>query len=83
MNRLSGIVAGGLVGILLLSVTGIIVLTGFDKTSPDVLDNLASGALGALAALLARVGSEPQAVEVVNRGPAEAVPVENAGNANP
>lgn len=80
MSRLSTIVAGGLVGILLLTVTGIIVLAGLDKPSPSVLDNLASGALGALAALLARVGTEPQAVQVVNDGPGEAVPVD-AGRA--
>lgn len=74
--KLGTIVAAGLAGVLLLCVVSIAVLAGLDKSSPGVLENLAAGALGALAALLARVGSEVQPVQVVNRGPDEAVPVD-------
>jgi hypothetical protein len=73
--RLSTIVAGCLGGVLVLSVLSIAVLAGLDKATPGVLENLAAGALGALAALLARVGGDTQAVEVVNP-PQRPVPVE-------
>ena len=63
-SRLSTIVAGCLGGVLLLSVLSIAILAGMDKTTPGVLENLAAGALGALAALLARVGGEVQPVTV-------------------
>lgn len=73
-SRLSAIVAGSLAGVLLLCVAAIAVLAGMDKNSPGVLENLAAGALGALAALLARVGGTED-VRVVN-DPHEAVPVD-------
>lgn len=74
--RLSMIVAGGLVLFGLIALAGVIVLPVVGADVPGVLENLASGALGALAALLARVGGdEPQDVRITNR-PAEAVPVE-------
>lgn len=74
-GRLSVLVAGGLVGVLLLSVVSLSVLAGLDKPVPGVLENLAAGALGALAALLARVGGEAERVEVVNTTD-QPVPVE-------
>lgn len=73
--RLSTLVAGGLVGVLVLSVLALSVLAGLDKPVPGVLENLAAGALGALGALLARVGGETERVEVVNTA-ARPVPVE-------
>jgi hypothetical protein len=73
--RLQVLVAGGLVGTLVLSVVSIALLAGLDRTVPGVLENLAAGALGALAALLARVGSDPERVEVVNQ-PHQPVPVD-------
>lgn len=77
--RLSLIVAGGLVLFGLIALAGVIVLPVVGAEVPGVLENLASGALGALAALLARVGGdEPQKVQVTNQ-PHEAVPVEDAG----
>lgn len=76
--RLSLIVAGGLVLFGLIALTGVIVLPAVGVEVPGVLENLASGALGALAALLARVGDDTQDVRVTNRGPAEAVPTEDA-----
>ena len=78
--RLSLIVAGGLVLFGLIALAGVIVLPATGTEVPGVLENLASGALGALAALLARVGGdEPQKVQVTNRGASEAVPTEDAG----
>lgn len=65
-GRLSAIVAGALAAVLLLCVGSIAVLAGLDKAAPSVLENLAAGALGALAALLARVGGDTQDVQVVN-----------------
>ncbi len=80
-GRLSTIVAGSLAGVLILCVTAIAVLAGLEREAPSVLENLAAGALGALAALLARVGSgEPEPVTVVNT-PAQPVPVD--GDASP
>lgn len=73
--RLSTIVAGCLGGVLLLAVVSIAVLAGFERSVPGVLENLAAGALGALAALLARVGGDTQPVEVVNPA-SRPVPVE-------
>lgn len=73
-SRLSAIVAGSLAGVLILCVAAIAVLAGLDKSSPGVLENLAAGALGALAALLARVGGTED-VRVVNAAH-EAVPVD-------
>lgn len=76
--RLSSLVAGGLVGVLLLSVVAIALLAGLELPVPGVLENLAAGSLGALGALLARVGSdEPERVVVTNTA-AEAVPVDAA-----
>lgn len=80
-GKLSAIVAGSLAGVLLLCVAAIAILAGLDKTSPGVLENLAAGALGALAALLARVGGDTQPVEVVNPA-ARPVQVEDAGHAD-
>lgn len=77
-GRLSAIVAGSLAGVLLLCVAAIAVLAGLDTPVPGVLENLAAGALGALAALLARVGGDVQPVEVVNRQD-EPVPTTDAG----
>lgn len=73
-GKLSAIVAGSLAGVLLLCVAAIAVLAGLDKATPGVLENLAAGALGALAALLARVGGDTQSVEVVNSA-SQPVPV--------
>lgn len=72
--RLGAIVAGCLGGVLLLCVVAIAGLAGVDKTVPGILENLASGALGALAALLARVGGADE-VKVVNP-PHQPVPVD-------
>jgi hypothetical protein len=68
-------VAFGLVGTLLLCVIGIVVLAALGITIPDTLTNIAIGALGAVAGLLARTGSDPQPVEVVN----EPVEVDEVG----
>lgn len=73
-GRLGAIVAGCLGGVLILCVAAIAVLAGLDKSAPGVLENLAAGSLGALAALLARVGGADE-VRVVNR-PDQPVPVE-------
>lgn len=73
MNRTGTIVAATLGGVLVIAVISIAVLAGYDKPTPGVLENLASGALGALAALLARVGADD--VRVVNP-PDQPVPVE-------
>lgn len=54
----------GLAGTLILGVVGIIVLAVLERAIPDVLSNLMAGALGALAALLARTGGDE--VRVVN-----------------
>lgn len=75
-SRLSMIVAGGLVLFGLIALGGVILLPATGHEVPGVLENLASGALGALAALLARVGGTED-VRVVNH-PGEAVPVEEA-----
>lgn len=67
-------------GTLLVTVGGIAVLAGLDKSVPGILENVAVGCLTGLAGLLARGPSdEPQEVRVTNRGPAEAVPTEDAG----
>lgn len=82
MNRTGTVVAATLGGVLLLSVVAVAVLAGLDRPVPGIIENLASGALGALAALLARVGTDD--VRVVNSGPGEAVPVieKDAGHAD-
>lgn len=65
--RLSTLVAGGLLLFGLTALVGIIVLPIVGAEVPGVLENLASGALGAFAALLARVGGDVQDVQVVNQ----------------
>lgn len=62
----------GLAAVLLLAVVGIIVLAALEVAVPDVLSNIAVGALTALGAMLARGGAED--VRVVNDD-AEPVPV--------
>jgi len=74
-NRLSTLVAGGLLLFGLVALVGIVVLAALDTPVPGVLENLAAGALGAFSALLARVGGDTQDVQVVN-SPARPVPVE-------
>lgn len=64
--RLQVLVAGGLVLFGLLALAGVIALSATGNDVPGVLENLASGALGALAALLARVGITTDDVRVVN-----------------
>lgn len=81
-GRLSAIVAGSLAGVLLLCVLAIAVLAGLDKSAPSVLENLAAGALGALAALLARVGGDTQDVNVVNRADSPVPVVDDGGHAD-
>lgn len=73
-SRLSVLVAGGLLLFGLVALIGIIILPILGAEVPGVLENLASGALGAFAALLARVGGA-DAVRVVNTS-AEPVPVD-------
>lgn len=75
--KLSTLVAGGLLLFGLVALVGIIALAALGQQVPGVLENLASGALGAFAALLARVGGDVQSVEVVNRRE-DAVPVDPA-----
>lgn len=65
----------GLAGVLILGVLGIIVLAALEVAVPDVLSNIAVGALTALGAMLAR-GSETEDVRVVN-DLVEPVPVED------
>lgn len=69
------------VTLALISVGGAITLGALafsEKAIPDQLDRLIAGAVGALVGLIAatRTGAtETQPVQVVNEGPAEAVPV--------
>jgi hypothetical protein len=70
-------VAFGLVGTLILCVVGIIILAVLQQPIPDVLQNVTIGTLGAVAGLLARTGSDPQQVEVVNE-PEDPVPTAEA-----
>lgn len=65
----------GLAAVLILGVVGIIVLAALEVAVPDVLSNIAVGALTALGAMLAR-GDGVEDVHVVN-SPAEPVPVED------
>ena len=64
----------GLAIVLVLGVVGIIVLAALEVAVPDVLSNLAVGALTALGATLAR-SDEAEDVRVVN-DPTEPVPVD-------
>lgn len=59
---------------LLLSLVGIVTIVALDKEVPDILGQMAVGALAGLAGLLARTptNDRPQQVTVVN---AEADPV--------
>lgn len=63
----------GLGTVLVLGVVGIIVLAALEVAVPDVLSNIAVGALTALGAMLAR-GGETEDVRVVNDN-ADPVPV--------
>ena len=80
-GRLGAIVASALAAVLVLCVCGFIGLALAEVPVPSVLENLASGALGALAALLARVGDRDEVV-VSNRRD-EPVPVSPAPAAGP
>jgi hypothetical protein len=62
---------------LILSLLAIAVLAGLDKLVPNVLENMAVGALTGLAGLLSRRPEEgPQEVRVVNVA-GDPVPVED------
>lgn len=63
----------GLGAVLVLGVIGITVLAALEVAVPDVLSNIAVGALTALGAMLAR-GDGTEDVRVVNDG-ADPVPV--------
>jgi len=59
------LVAGGLVLVLIAAVAGIIVLAALHDATPTILENLATGALTALAALLVSPhGDEPTPVTI-------------------
>jgi hypothetical protein len=61
---------------VLAAMLGGIALAYTDRTLPDALIALGSGALGLLGGAALDTRSGPQDVQVVNRGAAEAVPVE-------
>jgi hypothetical protein len=83
-RRVFLVVVGFLGATLLVCVLAIAGLTGADKNIPGILESLAVGSLTGLAGLLAqRPTSDPQPVEVVNRGRGEAVPVSDAGYVTP
>lgn len=75
---LFALVVGFLGVTLLLCVGGIIVLAGFDKAVPSILENIATGCSVGIAGLLARTPTTgPQEVQVVN-SPQYPVPVEES-----
>lgn len=66
---------------LLLCIIGVIVLLAIGKPVDDILKQAITGLVTGLLGLMVRAPvdpDEPQAVNVVNRGPAEAVPVDPA-----
>lgn len=81
-RKLFLLVVGFLGATLLLTVVAIAGLTGADKNTPGILENLAVGCLTGLAGLLARgPATEPQEV-VVRQPPGDPVPVDDqAGHA--
>lgn len=70
----------GFLGTITLAITlGAIYLTSVDQSIPDALIGLGGTSIGALAGILSTTSNGPQQVQVMN-DPADAVPVEDAGD---
>jgi hypothetical protein len=59
-------VVRSMAGVLFICVAGILALAWAGKGVPDVITNIASGALGSLGTLLASTRSSPERVVVAN-----------------